>query len=134
MSRAMATAALATALLGTAVVGDAAPREWIATWQASPQPLWSADFPFPTQTPFHLWRQTVRQVARVSLGGSEVRVELSNAYGDAPLHIGAAGDHLHPGDAGYAAMAEAAAQLLGATAAASTSAATDAVDTDAAAR
>ncbi|MCW0424664.1 hypothetical protein NB713_002607 [Xanthomonas sacchari] len=44
------------------------------------------------------------------------------------------GDHLHPGDAGYAAMAEAAAQLLGATAAASTSAATDAVDTDAAAR
>nr|UZK09321.1 SGNH/GDSL hydrolase family protein [Xanthomonas sontii] len=44
------------------------------------------------------------------------------------------GDHLHPGDAGYAAMAEAAAQLLGADAAASTSAATDAIDTDAAAR
>ncbi|WP_267100792.1 SGNH/GDSL hydrolase family protein [Xanthomonas sacchari] len=90
MSRPMATAALATALLGTAIMADAAPREWVATWQASPQPLWAADFPFPTQTPFHLWRQTVRQVARVSLGGSEVRVELSNAYGDAPLHIGAA--------------------------------------------
>ncbi|UKE46422.1 SGNH/GDSL hydrolase family protein [Xanthomonas cerealis] len=84
-------AALAGALLGTlALPAGAGERDWIATWQASPQPLWAADFPFPTQTPFNLWRQTVRQMARVSLGGETVRVELSNAYGRAPLQIGAA--------------------------------------------
>jgi catechol 2,3-dioxygenase-like lactoylglutathione lyase family enzyme len=84
-------AALAGALLGAlALPAGAAERDWIATWQASPQPLWAADFPFPTQTPFNLWQQTVRQVARVSLGGETVRVELSNAYGHTPLQIGAA--------------------------------------------
>ncbi|MFC6841253.1 SGNH/GDSL hydrolase family protein [Xanthomonas theicola] len=84
-------AALATALLGAlAAPAGATGRDWIATWQASPQPLWAADFPFPTRTPFNLWRQTVRQVAWISLGGNEVRVELSNAYGREPLHIGAA--------------------------------------------
>ena len=34
--------------------------------------------------------QTIRQVARVSLGGSQVRVEFSNEYGNRPLVIGAA--------------------------------------------
>ncbi|QNH22391.1 GDSL-like Lipase/Acylhydrolase family protein [Xanthomonas sp. GW] len=91
MSRHLRQAALATALLGAfALPVSAAERDWIATWQASPQPLWAADFPFPTQTPFNLWRQTVRQVARISLGGETVRLELSNAYGREPLQIGAA--------------------------------------------
>jgi lysophospholipase L1-like esterase len=91
MSRPSRQAVLAATLLGAlAVPAGAAEQDWIATWQASPQPLWAADFPFPTQTPFNLWRQTVRQVARISLGGGTVRVELSNAYGAAPLQIGAA--------------------------------------------
>jgi lysophospholipase L1-like esterase len=91
MSRRSRQAVLAATLLGAlAVPAGAAEQDWIATWQASPQPLWAADFPFPTQTPFNLWRQTVRQVARISLGGGTVRVELSNAYGAAPLQIGAA--------------------------------------------
>jgi hypothetical protein len=34
--------------------------------------------------------QTIRQIARVSLGGDRVRVELSNEHGDRPLLIGAA--------------------------------------------
>jgi lysophospholipase L1-like esterase len=41
--------------------------------------------------PRRLDGQTVRQVARVSIGGARIRVEVSNAFGDRPLVIGAAG-------------------------------------------
>jgi lysophospholipase L1-like esterase len=37
-----------------------------------------------------LWNQTVRQIAHVSIGGSRVRVVLSNEYGTRPVRIGAA--------------------------------------------
>ena len=63
---------------------------WITTWTASPQPLWNGDFALPTNVPYHVWNQTVRQGARVSLGGQRVRVLLSNEYGTQPLRIGAA--------------------------------------------
>ena len=64
--------------------------DWIVTWAASPQPWWDADFFVPIDVPRSLRDQTVRQIARVSLGGSRVRVELSNEYGQDPLVIGAA--------------------------------------------
>ncbi|WP_226876506.1 SGNH/GDSL hydrolase family protein [Microbulbifer hainanensis] len=70
----------------TAVTGN----HWVATWTASPQPRWNGDFALPTKTPFHFWDQTLRQVVRVSVGGKQVRVELSNKYGSHPLYIGAA--------------------------------------------
>jgi lysophospholipase L1-like esterase len=38
----------------------------------------------------HFNNQTLREIVRVSLGGSRVRVALSNAFGTAPLTIGAA--------------------------------------------
>lgn len=63
---------------------------WIPTWTASPQGRWDGDFVLPTGLPFHFWNQTLRQSARVSLGGARVRVLLSNAYGTKPLVIGAA--------------------------------------------
>ncbi|MCF7221804.1 SGNH/GDSL hydrolase family protein [Marilutibacter chinensis] len=63
---------------------------WTATWTASPQPRWDGEFALPTNLPFQFWDQTVRQVARVSIGGERVRVLLSNRYGDRPLRIGAA--------------------------------------------
>lgn len=68
----------------------AAGGAWVPTWAASPQPVWGADFFAPVDIPRALRDQTLRQVARVSLGGSRVRVELSNEYGDRPLAIGAA--------------------------------------------
>ena len=34
--------------------------------------------------------QTIRQVVRVSVGGDRLRVVLSNAFGTAPVDIGAA--------------------------------------------
>jgi lysophospholipase L1-like esterase len=64
--------------------------DWIGTWAASPQPVWNADFPVPWTIPRNMWNQTLRQVARVSVGGARVRIVLSNEYGDRPLVIGAA--------------------------------------------
>jgi lysophospholipase L1-like esterase len=64
--------------------------DWIATWTASPQPIWGPDFMAPVQVPRNLWAQTVRQVAAVSIGGQRVRVVLSNEYGPWPVKIGAA--------------------------------------------
>lgn len=92
------TGLLATLLTmaGIAHPSDAAPEQvqaqpaWIATWIASPEARWNGDFPLPTNLPHQLWDQTVRQVARVSIGGSRVRIVLSNAYGTHPLKIGAA--------------------------------------------
>ncbi len=86
-----ALTALAVAGLGAIIGMQAQARDeqaWIGTWMASPQPLWEADFPLPTNVPFNLWDQTVRMVARVSLGGRQVRATLSNEYGTRSLKIG----------------------------------------------
>ncbi|MEL7551488.1 SGNH/GDSL hydrolase family protein [Pseudomonas protegens] len=92
-----ATAMLALALttsampVAPALAADASPTPiWVATWQASPQPVWGADFLFPTNLPPELRDQTVRQMARVSLGGSRLRIVLSNVYGKQPLTVGKA--------------------------------------------
>lgn len=63
---------------------------WVATWTASPEPRWDGDFALPLNLPSSLWHQTVRQSARVSVGGERVRVMLTNEYGTRPLVIGAA--------------------------------------------
>jgi lysophospholipase L1-like esterase len=63
---------------------------WIETWTASPQSDWGPDFFAPVGIPRSLRDQTLRQVARVSMGGDRVRVEFSNEYGDQPLVIGEA--------------------------------------------
>lgn len=63
---------------------------WVPVWSASPQPDWGADFFAPVSIPRSLRDQTIRQVARVSLGGDKVRVELSNEYGDMPMVVGGA--------------------------------------------
>ena len=74
----------------TAPAGSAEASHWAATWQASPQPVWGADFLFPTNLPAVLQDQTVRQVARISLGGPRLRIVLSNAYGGQPVTVGRA--------------------------------------------
>lgn len=82
-----ASAVLALAL-SVSLPSWAAPSTWVATWQASPQPVWGAEFLFPTNVPPLLHRQTVRQVARISLGGQRLRLVLSNTYGPQPLKVG----------------------------------------------
>jgi hypothetical protein len=89
--RALAALAL-TAGLGAAPLAGFAQEDggWVGTWSASPQPDWGPDFFAPVGIPRSLRDQTIRQVARVSLGGEQVRVEFSNEYGDQPMVIGAA--------------------------------------------
>ncbi len=91
--------------------GALAQEHWVATWAASPQqprplgpppagpggpgaaPASAAAAPPaapapPPITSFH--DQTVRQIVRISMGGRRIRVQLSNAFGTAPLVVGAA--------------------------------------------
>ncbi|HWL67430.1 MAG TPA: SGNH/GDSL hydrolase family protein [Geminicoccus sp.] len=89
--------ALTVILFGLSAAGQAPVQAhsgddgaWIGTWSASPQPVWEPDFFAPVNMPRALRNQTIRQVARISLGGEQVRVELSNEYGEHPLVIGAA--------------------------------------------
>jgi lysophospholipase L1-like esterase len=57
---------------------------WIATWAASPQPV-DGD---PDEPLLKIEDQTVRERVRVSIGGSQIRVRLSNECGATPLLIG----------------------------------------------
>jgi len=61
------------------------PSAWIATWAASPQ---TAD-PDPHEPLMNIEDQTVRERVRVSIGGAQISIRLSNEYGAAPLLIGA---------------------------------------------
>ncbi|MEQ1951329.1 SGNH/GDSL hydrolase family protein [Mesorhizobium sp. CN2-181] len=91
--RKMMTTALAGAALAVSLVGLATAQEnddWIGTWTASAQPAWEADFAVPLGMQANLWNHTIRQVARVSIGGDKVRIIVSNEYGKLPLKIGAA--------------------------------------------
>jgi hypothetical protein len=83
-------AAFAAGLAAPAEAQRADAGDWITTWAASPQPVWDPDFFAPVGIPRSLRDQTIRQVARASLGGGRVRVMFSNEYGRQPLVIGAA--------------------------------------------
>ena len=53
---------------------------WVGTWTAAPAPAEGAAFA----------NHTLRMIPRVSVGGSALRVRISNAYGTRPLVISAA--------------------------------------------
>ena len=96
---------LIAALLAQCVFAQS-PEHWVSTWATSPQqprafpaprpPAPTAGVtPVPAAPPrpvaiasFH--NQTLRMIANTSIGGRRVRIELSNAFGSAPLLIGAA--------------------------------------------
>lgn len=80
-------AALVASLALPVYANAAQPSNWVSTWSASPQPVWDARFVFPTNIPAKLENQTIRQAARISLGGKRVRIVLSNVYGKQPLTI-----------------------------------------------
>ena len=62
-------------------------RHWVGTWGASPQLTEPRNLPPPPG----LSSNTLRQVVHVSLGGKKLRVRFSNAFGDGPLTMAAAG-------------------------------------------
>ena len=57
---------------------------------ATPPPAPPAGGAFAPQPFVHFTNQTLRQIVRTSVGGSRLRVVLSNAFGTSPLTIGAA--------------------------------------------
>lgn len=57
---------------------------WVATWAASPESA-DADASEPI---LNIENQTVRERVRVSVGGPQIRLRLSNEFGSAPLLIG----------------------------------------------
>jgi len=81
-------AALALAM-GAATL-PAAAEHWSPSWMAATQPLWGGDFILPLGLPSQYQQQTIRQVARLSVGGTQLRVVFSNEGSTVPLHIGAA--------------------------------------------
>jgi lysophospholipase L1-like esterase len=81
--------------LAAAKGGD---QTWVATWGASPV----APLPANTTNP-GFTDQTVRMVVHTSVGGSELRVRFSNAFGAESLAIGAAHVALRSKDASFTA-------------------------------
>jgi len=68
--------------LRQAGAGNAAPpQSWLTTWATSPQQSLS-------DGDLALNGQTIRQRMRVTVGGHQLRVQLSNAFGKTPLVIG----------------------------------------------
>jgi lysophospholipase L1-like esterase len=71
------------AMIGTArPVGSTAAEHWVGTWAAAPQPF----MPGALET-FH--DQSVRLIVYPSIGGSKLRVRISNIYGAEALKVGA---------------------------------------------
>ena len=86
MSCAVALVAAACAATTASKSGRSIPEPWVGTWGTAPQLVEPANMP-PAPG---LTGNTLRQVVRVSIGGSRVRVRLSNTFGNAPLVIKAA--------------------------------------------
>jgi len=86
----IAGTALALGLLAGApgiVAQNGRAEHWVGTWATAvvPRPQAPATPPPPVFN-----NQTLRQIVHVSVGGSRIRVVLSNAFGTAPLAVGAA--------------------------------------------
>ena len=87
----------------TGAARAAGTEPWITTWAATPAPRWAEELPAPFNVPETLEGQTVRQIARISVGGDQVRIVLSNEFGTRPVTIGnttvalsAGGDKVDP--------------------------------------
>jgi lysophospholipase L1-like esterase len=82
-------ALLVAFLAGAAMLGTAEARPagsavvWVGSWASSQQ------IPEPNNAldPEDLRDATLRQIVHLSIGGSELRVRLSNAFGTGPLHV-----------------------------------------------
>jgi lysophospholipase L1-like esterase len=86
--------AIALAVAGTIAVSTASAAQagnfWSPSWMSATQPIWDGNFVLPLGVPAHYYQQTIRQMARLSIGGNKLRVVISNEDGATPLRIGAA--------------------------------------------
>ena len=76
---------IAIFLAGSAasVYGDDSPSRWVASWGASQQLV----EPGNALAPADLRDATLRQIVHLSTGGNQIRLRLSNRFGDTPLHM-----------------------------------------------
>src|ERR1700733_5324525 len=94
--RLLSSTCLAVGMLALAAASPSGParaagtKPWIPTWAAPPAPRWAEELPAPFNVPETLEGQTVRQIARISVGGDQVRIVLSNEFGTRPTTIGSA--------------------------------------------
>jgi lysophospholipase L1-like esterase len=88
--------ALGCLLLFVPPAAGASPHAWVATWAASPEPA----EPDPHDALLQIEDQTVREHVRMSIGGSQICVRLSNEYGTTPLVVGSATVAIPDGVAG----------------------------------
>ena len=75
---------------------------WVGTWATGPVLLPSSTDgvpPGPGPAPVRIHDQTARQIIHTSIGGSALRVALTNVFGSEPLDIGAAHVALRDGEA-----------------------------------
>ena len=103
----VAASVLALYLLQPSLHAQGGATHWVGTWStaevgrpqtppaavAGPPPFMAntcVPGPRPAATFLHVTNQTLRQIVHTSIGGSRVRVVLSNTYSTAPLTIGAA--------------------------------------------
>jgi lysophospholipase L1-like esterase len=77
------TAALAVGSSAPALAGERDAGRWTATWATGP----AGPNPGPAPT---FDNQTLRQIVHTSVGGTRVRVKLSNTFGSDPVVIGSA--------------------------------------------
>lgn len=78
----LATAA-APSLSNAAAPGTPPVRGWVSSWGASP-------LPSDRESVLMVENKTLRQTVRVTRAGGQIRLRLTNEYGDTPLLIGAA--------------------------------------------
>jgi lysophospholipase L1-like esterase len=114
---------LIAALLAQCAFGQSG-EHWVSTWATSPQQprafparpaappaAGAATAPTPPAPPRPVQvtsfrNQTLRMIAHTTIGGRRVRIELSNAFGSAPLVIGAAHIALRDKGAGVVAASD----------------------------
>ncbi|MBD9528564.1 SGNH/GDSL hydrolase family protein [Paracoccus sp. PAR01] len=89
MTRLASRAALLAVSIAVGI-GAAKADPWTPAWLASPQPVWSADFPLPTGLPPTIAGQVIRQPLTLAWSGDRLRLVLSNIHGTQPLAITAA--------------------------------------------
>src|SRR5262245_28284720 len=81
--QALAVAAGIFAISVTSGAQTAGSRHWVGTWATAPMPM-------PPEGLYSIGfnNQTLRQIVRISLGGSEFRIRLANTYGTKDVPIG----------------------------------------------
>lgn len=86
---AVLTVALIVAVVGAVPVSAQDGEQWVGTWSATPAlpPPLNSGFAPPFATGFN--NQTIRNIVHTSIGGSAVRVRLTNTFGSQPVTFNA---------------------------------------------